>query len=74
MGQFLNSREPYDKYRTVILELKVDHTPEEAIAQIKEKEYALRFEGKMAERERYTGRILAVGSVMIKKQKNMPVK
>ena len=29
MGQFLNSREPYDKYRTVILELKVDHTPEE---------------------------------------------
>ena len=55
MGQFLNSREPYDKYRTVILELKVDHTPEEAIAQIKEKEYALRFKGKMAERERYTG-------------------
>ena len=61
MGQFLNSREPYDKYRTVIHELKVDHTPEEAIAQIKEKEYALRFKGKMAERERYTGRILAVG-------------
>ena len=54
MGQFLNSREPYDKYRTVILELKVDHTPEEAIAQIKEKEYALRFKGKMAETERYT--------------------
>ena len=52
MGQFLNSREPYDKYRTVILELKVDHTPEEAIAQIKEKEYALRFKGKMAETER----------------------
>ena len=61
MGQFLNSREPYDKYRTVILELNVDHTPEEAIAQIKEKEYALRFKGKMAETERYTGRILAVG-------------
>ena len=39
----------------------VNHTPEEAIAQIKEKEYALRFKGKMAERERYTGRILAVG-------------
>ena len=38
MGQFLNSREPYDKYRTVILELKVDHTPEEAIAQIKGKD------------------------------------
>lgn len=39
----------------------VDHTPEEAIAQIKEKEYALRFKGKMAERERYTGRVLTVG-------------
>ena len=39
MGQFLNSREPYDKYRTVILELKVDHTPEEAMKQIKDKEY-----------------------------------
>ena len=30
----------------IILELKVDHTPEEAIAQIKEKEYALRLKGK----------------------------
>lgn len=45
----------------IILELKVDHTPEEAIAQIKEKQYALRFKGKMSEAERYTGRILAVG-------------
>ena len=45
----------------IILELKVDHTPEEAIAQIKEKDYALRFKGKTAEREKYTGRILAVG-------------
>ncbi len=45
----------------IILELKVDNTPQEAIAQIKEKEYALRFRGKMAEEEQYTGRILAVG-------------
>ena len=45
----------------IILELKVDHTPEEAIAQIKEKEYALRFKGKTAEQGKYTGRILAVG-------------
>lgn len=45
----------------IILELKVDHTPEEAIAQIKEKEYALRFKGKTAEADKYTGRILAVG-------------
>ena len=28
---------------------------------IKEKEYALRFKGKTAERKEYTGRILAVG-------------
>ena len=48
-------------HKNCYLELKVDHTLEEAIAQIKEKEYALRFKGKMAERERYTGRILAVG-------------
>lgn len=45
----------------IILELKVDHTPDEAIAQIKEKEYALRLKGKLAEKMRYTGRILAVG-------------
>ena len=45
----------------LILELKVDHTPEDAIAQIKEKEYALRFQGKTAENMMYTGRILAVG-------------
>ncbi len=27
----------------MILELKIDHTPDEAIAQIKDKKYALRF-------------------------------
>lgn len=43
------------------MELKVDHTPEEAIAQVKEKDYALQFKGKTTEREKYTGRILAVG-------------
>ena len=45
----------------IILELKVNYTPEEAIAQIKEKEYALRFKGKTAAQDKYTGRILAVG-------------
>lgn len=45
----------------IILELKVDHTPDEAIEQIREKEYALRFQGKTAEKSRYAGRILAVG-------------
>lgn len=44
-----------------ILELKVDSTPEDAIRQIKDKKYALRFKGKLGERTKYTGRILAVG-------------
>lgn len=45
----------------IILELKVDHTPEEAINQIKEKQYALKFKGKAGEKVKYAGRILAVG-------------
>ena len=45
----------------IILELKVNHTPQEAIDQIKEKEYMLRFCGKTGEKQKYTGRILAVG-------------
>ena len=52
-----------------ILELKVDSTPEEAIAQIKDKNYALRFKGKLGEEPRYTGRILAVGISYSKKTK-----
>ncbi len=45
----------------IIIELKVNHTPEEAIRQIKEKQYALKFSGKLGEKPEYTGRILAVG-------------
>lgn len=45
----------------IILELKVDHTPEEAIQQIKDKQYARRFLPKIGEELKYTGRILAVG-------------
>lgn len=45
----------------LILELKVDDSPEHAIDQIKNKQYALRFKGKMGEKPKYTGRILAVG-------------
>lgn len=52
-----------------ILELKVDSTPEDAIRQIKDKEYALRFKGKLAEKPKYTGRILAVGINYDKKTK-----
>ena len=53
---------PYDRTADgVILELKVDKTPEYAISQIKEKQYALRFKGKLAEKQQFAGRILAVG-------------
>lgn len=45
----------------IILELKVDSSPDEAIRQIKEKNYALRLKGKLGEQSKYTGRILAVG-------------
>ena len=45
----------------IIIELKVNHSVDEAIRQIKERQYALRFEGKLGEKPEYTGRILAVG-------------
>lgn len=45
----------------IILELKVDHTADEALAQIKDRNYALKFEGRLGETSRYTGRILGVG-------------
>lgn len=45
----------------LILELKVDSTAKEAVAQIKDKDYAPRFKGRLGEKVRYTGRILAVG-------------
>lgn len=45
----------------IILELKVDSTPQKAIAQIKEKDYALRFRGRLGEEKIDRGRILAVG-------------
>ena len=46
---------------SIILELKIDSSPGEAIQQIKDKRYALRFRGKLGEEPKYTGRILAVG-------------
>lgn len=53
---------PYDTtVDCIILELKVDHTPDEAIAQIIDKKYALKFMPKLAGQKIYTGRILAVG-------------
>lgn len=45
----------------MILELKVDGTPEDAIRQIRDRNYALQFQGKMAEKPKIEGRILLVG-------------
>lgn len=53
----------------IILELKVDSTPRKAIQQIKERNYALRFRGKLGEKTKYTGRVLAVGISYSKKTK-----
>lgn len=53
----------------IILELKVGYTPDEAIQQIKDKEYALRFQGKMGEPPRYSERLLAVGIGYCKERK-----
>ena len=55
----------------IIIELKVNHTADEALRQIKARQYALRFEGKLGEKPQYTGRILAVG---IAYQKDDPKK
>lgn len=53
----------------IILELKVGHTADEAIQQIKDKKYLLKFRGKIGESPRYTGRILGVGIAYDKKTK-----
>lgn len=53
----------------MILELKVDQTPDEAIRQVKEREYVLRFQGKIGEKPKYTGRILLVGISYDRKEK-----
>lgn len=52
-----------------IVELKVDSTPDDAIGQIKKKNYVLKFKGKLGEKQIFTGRILAVGISYSKKTK-----
>ena len=53
---------PYNPKDTcLILELKVDHSADDAIQQIIDRKYALRFLGKTAEKQKYTGDILAIG-------------
>ncbi|MCD7884327.1 MAG: ATP-binding protein [Lachnospiraceae bacterium] len=54
----------------LILELKVNDTPEAAIQQIKDRKYVLKFQGKMAEKKRHIGRILMVGIGYDKKKKD----
>lgn len=56
---FTPKRNPADD--CIIVELKVDAAAEDAIQQIKFRNYAQRFLGKLGEQSRYTGRILAVG-------------
>lgn len=53
----------------IILELKADGTPEEALAQVKSKDYTLRFKGRLGENPQYTGRILAAGISYSRKTK-----
>jgi hypothetical protein len=45
----------------IILELKVNSTAQEALQQIKDRKYVLKFEGYMGEETKYTGRIIGVG-------------
>lgn len=53
---------------------KLTILPREAIQQIKDRGYTLRFEGKLGEKKQYTGRILAVGIAYSKEDKNIAVK
>lgn len=61
---------PYNKeeYPGIILELKIDSTPQEAIAQINDKKYELRLKGKLGEKG--LGQILKVGISYNKKSKS----
>ena len=56
------------EYPGMILELKVDASPEEAIQQIKEKQYDLKLRGRLGEDKE--NKILAVGISYDKKSKN----
>lgn len=53
----------------IILELKVNDTPENALQQIKDRRYVLRFEGKLGEPPKYLGRVIGVGIAYDKETK-----
>ncbi len=68
-ADFIFYPETNKKADGIILELKIDHTAKEAVQQIKNKKYALKFEGKPGATPKYTGRILGVGIAYNKKTK-----
>lgn len=47
----------------------MDSTPDDAVRQIKDKDYALRFKGKLGQKQMYARRVLAVGISYSKKTK-----
>lgn len=53
----------------IILELKVDHTAEEALQQIRDRKYALKFQGSLGREPEYRGRILGVGIAYFRDRK-----
>ena len=53
----------------IILELKVDSTPEEAIRQIRERGYMLNFKRRIGGRPEYTGKVFGVGIAYDRKSK-----
>lgn len=54
---------------SIIIELKIDDTPEHAIQQIREKDYVFAVKARWGDKQRYRGRILAVGIGYDKKTK-----
>lgn len=83
MGVYLHSKKPFllfqetasstyfvDKSQIIkdLIPL-IDHTLPVTDGILKERGYALRFQGKLGEQPRYTGRILAVGIAYYKKDK-----
>jgi hypothetical protein len=51
------------------LELKVDSTANEVLHQIKDRNFELKFEGKLGEKIAYTGRVPGVGIAYDRKSK-----
>ena len=45
----------------ILLELKVGDTAEKALRQIRDRKYTLKFDRKLGEEPKYTGRVLGVG-------------